>query len=124
MKNLTEEYEIVRGGRWPPAEDYAEFTILNVGGWPVGADGWTWQLCLSRVLRGGTPDLTLDAEYADLTGNVITARFHATAAETAALPGAAAQTFYADIKSTNGAVVSYYDIVQCTARVRSAPGPG
>jgi len=116
--------DIIRGSRWPPAEDYCEVRIENEGGWPAGADGWDWDMLLSRTQRGGTPDLTLDAEHVSLDGDWIIARFHADDSETATLP-ATRGLFFVEIKSTDGGGgVHFYDVVAGTAQVRNAAGEG
>ena len=126
LQDYTEDGDIIRGSRWPPAEDVLTVEITNTGGWPAGADGWIWSLALSRTARGGTPDVELTADSADVAGNVLTLTFHATSAETAALPAGKGR-FYVEVKSDDGddpAVVSYYDCVAGTANVRDAAGEG
>ena len=126
MQQYTQDAwgEIVRGSRWPPANDPFTIEITNTNGWPVGADSWTWEVLLSRAVAGSTPDLTLTAS-AGLDGNVLTLTFNATPAETAALPGGGRTKFYVDVRSTDGSgVVSYYDVVQGYAWARDPAGQG
>jgi hypothetical protein len=133
MKDYTAYDDIVRGGRWPAAGDALTVQITNDSGWPAGADGWLWELLLSRTLRGGTPDLALAADSVSVADDVLTLTFHAAPDETLSLPGSGRQQFYVEVRSTEGGgttttgsgeppVVSYYDCVQGTAVVRNPAG--
>jgi len=123
MENYTGNGSIVRGSRWPPADDSLTVTLTKSSGWPDGADSWTWSLLLSRTWAGGDADLTLTADSVTIDGDELTATFHATPAETAALPGAGRTTYRVDLKSDDGAGdVSYYDVVQGEADVRDYSG--
>jgi len=116
--------DVVRGSSWPPANDPFTIKITNTNGWPDGADGWTWEVLLSRALAGATPDVTLTAS-AELSGNVMSLTFQATPVQTAALPGSGRTRFYVDVRSIDGsAVASYYDCVHGFAWVRDAVGQG
>ena len=120
-KDYTELDDIVRGSRWPPAEDVLTLEITNTGGWPGGADGWDWSLLLSRTRRGGAVDLELDAQSVSVAGNVLSATFFATDDETDSLPAGKGR-YYVEVKSDNAGDVSFYDCVAGTANVRDAAG--
>ena len=126
LQDYTDDGDIIRGSRWPPAEDVVTVSITNTGGWPAGAAAWDWSLLLSRTWRGGTVDLELDAQDVDIVGNVLSATFFATSAKTAALPAGKGR-YAVEIKSDDGgdpASVSFYDCVAGTANVRNAAGEG
>jgi hypothetical protein len=123
-QDYTANADIVRGSRWPPADDNITIQITKSSGWPASADSWTWTMVLSRTTRGGTADLEIEADSASVDGNVLTLTFHATSAETAALPAGKGR-YYVEVKSDDGADgVSYYDCVAGTANVRDAAGEG
>jgi len=124
MLNYTQDAwgDAVRGSRWPPAADPFTIRITNTGGWPAGADEWTWEVLLSRATAGGTPELVLTAS-AEVAGDVLTLTFSALPTQTAALPGNGRVRFLVDVRSTDGAgVVSYYDCVHGFAWVRDSVG--
>jgi hypothetical protein len=122
--------EIIRGSRWPAADESLLVILTKVNGWPAGSDDWTWELLLSHSARGGDPDLAVEAETATVSGEgdtVMTLEFSLTAAETASLPGEGRQEFHVDVRSTDDGeapVVCYYDCVQGTAWVRDPAGEG
>ncbi len=131
MLDYTEEAgEIIRGGRWPPAAGCITLTLTRTCdgdplNWPAGADGWTWELLISRYVAGSAPDLTLTAHSVDLAGHILTLTFYATPVNSASLPGGGRKRFDVDLKSTDGsAVVSFYDGAQGWAHVRNAAGQG
>jgi len=114
--------DIVRGSRWPPAGDDFTIEISNTGGWPDGAEGWTWQVVLSRNEFGGTPDLILNAD-ASLNDTVMSLTFHAEPDETAGLPGHRRVQYRVAVRSIDGSgVISYYDVLRGYAWVRDAVG--
>ena len=114
MIDYTEDTgPIVRNGRWPPGDDYVDVIIIRTENdaeldWPVGASAWTWEMLLSRDQFGGTPDLTLTASVVSISGNIATLSFTATKAQTNSITGTDKRRLWAQIKSTNGAVTSYY----------------
>jgi len=122
LEYSANSHEIIRGSRWPEPDDCIGLTITKSTGWPGGAAGWTWQLLISSSEAGGTPDLVLTATAAVVLGNVLTLSFSATVAQTASLP--LARKYKVDIKSTNGAVITYWDAAQGYVSVRNAAGEG
>ncbi len=121
---LTGWGDVIRGSRWPVADDTFTVRITNSSGWPQDADQWTWEVLLSRATAGADADLTLTAA-ASLDGNTMILTFHATPLQTDSLPGTGRRRFYVDVRSTDGAeTVSYYDCVQGFAWVRDPAGQG
>lgn len=127
--NYTEDTgEIVRGGAWPPTapHDVIEVKITKSNEWAAGADGWVWEMIISRGIRGSTPDLVLIATDCSVDGKVVTLTFFATAAQTAELQAGSTE-FNVDIRSTEAgdpAIPSYYDPAQGTVQVRDPVGQG
>lgn len=128
-ENYTDPDVIIRGSRWPPAEDDVSVAILNSAGWPADADDWDWYMHISRSPRGDPSDLVLDADTVNLAANTITLTFHATAVQTLTLPHVQQgdpRQFYVDIRSVDGDTdeVSFYDCVSGFAWVRNYAGEG
>lgn len=117
---------IVRGGRWPAADDSLSVVVEKSSGWPAAAaTTWTWKLLFSRTEKGGSADLELTASAAEISDTTITLTFAATPAQTAQLSGAGKITFHVDLQSTDAdGIVSYYPTVAGTAAVRDATGQG
>ena len=135
MQDYTQDGDIIRGSRWPAADEVLTIQLTKASGWPADADEWTWELCLSRTLRGGAPDLVLEASNVFVSDEILQCTFYATPAQTAALPGTGRTQFYVDLRSTEtpgttttpapGAsvdIVSYYDCVHGVAWVRNPAG--
>lgn len=128
-ENYTDPDMLIRGSRWPPAEDVVNVQITNPGGWPADADDWDWYLHLSRSPRGDPSDLVLDAVAVALVGNVIGLNFVATAVQTLTLRHVRQgepRPFYVSIRSVDGDTdeVSFYDCVSGIAWVRNYAGEG
>ena len=129
-ENYTDPDMIVRGSRWPPAEDLVTVAILNAGGWPVDVEDWEWFLHLSRSPRGDPSDLVLDANTVALAANTVTLTFFATAAQTLQLPHirqGEPRMFYVDVRSVDpdeADETSFYDCVSGFAWVRNYAGEG
>ncbi len=124
-RNFTPDGDIVRGGRWPPADDSISVTVTKSSGWPVGAGAWTWKLRLSRQRAGGAADLELTSDGAEIDGSDIVLTFHATSAQTAALPGAGRTKLAVQLYSDDGAgVVSQYPPGAAYAYVSDPAGEG
>ena len=122
--NYTAAGEIIRGSYWPPGGDVLTLVLTRSTGW-VGADGWTWELVLSRTIRGGDPDLELEAASVTVDGTHLTLTVRATDDETAGLPKTNNRTFAVELRSTSDddpAEVSYWDAAQGIAMVRSPAG--
>jgi hypothetical protein len=116
LKNYTADEPIIRGSKWPPADDVVTVTVTKGSGWPGGSDSWTWELAFAT--RGGTSVLDATSASAGISGNDMVLTFSLTVAQTALLVGGKPATYKVELKSTNGAVVSYYDDLAGEARVR------
>jgi hypothetical protein len=116
---------IVRNGRWPAGANYIDVILIRTENgttldWPAGVTSWTWEMLLSRDQFGGTPDLTLTASTKSVSGHILTLQFTATATQTNTIPGTDKRKLWVQIKSTNGAVISFYGTGR--ADVESAVG--
>ena len=118
---------IVRAGRWPPADGAIKVILTRVINgvaldFPVGAEGWTWQMLISRNQYGVIPDLTLTAFMVTRAPtNVMTLCFWASAVQTNTLPGNDMRRDLVHIRSINEDVVpaSYSYYAYGTAAVES-----
>ncbi len=124
MINYTAMGAIVRGSRWPPANDNLTVRVTKSSGWPAGSNSWIWELLLSRSLSGGISDLTLTGSNKSITDNILSMDFYATPAQTAALEGSPDMIFRVELKSNNSGEISYYASLQGSARVRDYAGEG
>lgn len=130
LKDYTYSGEIVRGSRWPPAEDVLIIEITNEAGWPGDVESWLWELVLSRNLSGGAEDLAIEADSVVLAETILTLNFHIEAEDTEDLP-AAGGAFKVDVRSNDGTEsapgtvgLCYYPCVAGTAKVRNPAGEG
>lgn len=129
-QNYTNPDVIIRGSRWPPAEDVVTVQITNTAGWPADADDWDWYLHISRSPRGDPSDLVLTAITVAILGNVLILTFFATDVQTLTLRHVAQgepRMHYVSIRSTDpddGDAASFYDCVSGFAWVRNYAGEG